>query len=896
VNLVFRLALTLVLLIGSAAAARSATRSPIIGGVLDLRTNSQPLNETILLEGAWRFYWQHFLLPGDKSPPNPINLKVRGTWRGAVYAGQILPAHGWGSYELLLFLRRDQGELALKIPNVGTAYRLYANGVMIASAGVPAENSADAVSRTVPVRAILPGPNSDGSIRLIMHISNYDDRHGGIWQSVELGPRELIETSFNNAHSVVLFLFGAMLMIALHHLLIFLRNPGDKSNIAFAILCILLAIRALVEGDRFILANFPQFSWILNSRLAYLSFYGSIIPAAWFLRSVFPEFFHRYVFRTILALILPLCAGVMFLQPRIYTETLTTVQILALLLIIYAGYVIVRAVIARSRGARTLAAGILIFFGAAILDILTVANVTNFPELTPYGLIAFILAQSLLISLRQEDAYRDLRLLARQNRELIDSMEVKILERTALIAELSAEGDAVLDSLSDGVFLIDQHSVIGNKVSRRTLEILELEIDQIARRRFSEFILDLTNPATAEDARLFTKVLFNADIDDAMLPQLNPLGTLSVRGLKSNTQRILRFTFTRRYKRSEIMAVFVSCRDITVDEERRAEITQKEIRAQRQLEIVRTLFSVTPEALQAFYGSIESELEDIDTALGENGGTDIKARITNVYRAAHTIKGNAQLFKVNFIAEEAHHFEEKLQTMLKKESLENMEMLGVNLEYMQMQKALSEFEEMIGKILKFQQETRGMHVNAIDVLRESLPKMVLEICAELRKEATLRFDNFSAELIPRAHIATLRDCIVQSVRNALTHSIETAAEREAKGKPRTGYIVVSAAAGGKVVRVSVRDDGRSFDLDAIRDLATAQHLRTEHEIREMSSSELINFIFLPGFSTAAKAGSHAGRGIGMDIIAKKIRLAGGKVRITWAKDTFTEFTFALPKK
>ena len=878
-----------------AAVDRSGIKAQ--SGVIDFSASELLPEDTLSLDGEWKFFWHEFI-PANGNPPKgePIDLKVRGTWKHAHYDGTLLPAEGWGSYELLVIVPRTQNRLALKIANIGTAYKLYANGQLIAQQGIPAETAAAAVSRTVPVVAHLPAADAGGRILLVMHVSNFDDRHGGIWQTIRLGVSGFIEHSFRESHTLAAFLFGAIFMIALHHLLLFIRRPQEKSNLAFAILCVLLALRALVEGNRYLMVLFPQFPWILNSKAAYLTFYGALAPSAWFLRIMFPRQFHKVVFITIVAVMLPVCLAVVVLPPRIYTETLTPVQIFSLLLMIYSVVAVVRGVFAKERGAKTLAIGILGLFIAATIDILTVANILNLPEVSPFGLIGFILSQSLLISMRQEDAHRNLEILAAENKSLIESMEIKILERTSTIAELSAEGDAVLDSLSEGVFLINRDKIVGNKFSRKIFEILEIEQADIAQKPFAEVIRGITGEDLSEDARLFLNVLFNPAMDDETVEQLNPLHKITLRGRSSAKEKIIHFNFSRQRRKNEIMAAFVSVRDITADEALRVEIEEREARARTQLEIVRTLFSVNPEALQAFYGSIENEIEDIDQALRPEGDDDVRTRIEKIYRAAHTVKGSAQLFKVNFIAEETHSFEAKMQDLLKRENLENLDMIAVNIAYTELQKALNEFEEMILKILKFQKEASSMHVNAIEMLRDSLPKMVDEICGKLGKKAAIRFENFSTEIIPRRFFAPLRDSLVQCVRNSLAHSIEAPEARRAAGKPETGDILVAARDSEEELYIVVRDDGKSFDVAAIRRRAEERGLGSAAEIAAMSDKDVINFIFKSGFSTAEPGGQVLGRGAGMDVIAKKIEQVGGKIRIQWARGAFTEFTFVLPKK
>lgn len=879
------------------SASHALPETIITDGVADLTRHSISDQQEVSLDGDWKFYWHEFIpVDGAKPQTTPILLKVRGTWKGADYHGQALPATGWGSYELTLQTGQAQGTLALRLPNIGTAYALFANGIKIAHMGRVAKHANESVARTQPQVVNLPPADGKNAVHLVMHVSNFEDRHGGIWQTVKLGRPEVLQNSVSQSFMAATFLCGAILLIGLHHMFLFARRRSELSNLAFGLLCLLFALRPLAEGNRFLLTMFADLPWTLNSRLAYLTFYGSVPLSAWFLRLVFTRQFHPIVFRIILIVMLPLCLAVLVLPPRWYSETLSSVQLFSLALIIYSCIVIIRAIAARERGAKTLAAGLVLLFAGATADILTVANVLNLPELAPLGLIGFIMSQSVLLSLRQEHAYEKLEILAQENTALISSMEIKILERTAMIAELSAEGDAVLGALSEGVFLIGRDQIIGNKISPKILELLEVDHEDLVQKSFAEVILQVTGEALSEDARLFLNVLFNPSMDDETVEQLNPLSLVTVRGLRSQQQKILRFNFTRQRKGDRIMAAFASCRDITAEEKKRIEIEERESRAQNQLEIVRTLFSVSPEALQAFYGSIESELEDIVTALSPDTALTVRERLERAYRAAHTIKGSAQLFKVNFIAGQAHAFEDKLQSLLKLDTLHNLDLLGVNLAHTELQRALEEFEEMILKILNFQKNAGTMHLNSIDILREALPRMVAEICQKLGKEAEIHFTRFSAELIPSRYTSALRDGLVQCVRNALAHSIESPARREALAKPRTARIEIDVSEKENTLFIKIRDDGSSFDIERIRQVAAARQLASHDDLARMPDHEIITFIFETGFSTAESEGSIAGRGAGMDIIARKIRQIGGKLRIRWAKEQFTEFTFVLPKK
>jgi hypothetical protein len=241
--------------------------SIVSDGIADITQLTINDKQDIPLDGNWKFYWNEFIPPDGKPPQTPpILLKVRGTWKGADFFGKPLPATGWGSYAILIKVGAGQAPLALRMPNVGTAYALFANGAKIAASGRVAKTADESVARTQPLTATLPPPDAQGRLHLVMHVSNYEDRHGGIWQTVKLGRPELIETGFNQSFMVATFLCGAILLIGLHHIFLYARRRSERSNLAFGLLCLLFALRPLGRGKSFSAGFFLRNA--LDSKLA----------------------------------------------------------------------------------------------------------------------------------------------------------------------------------------------------------------------------------------------------------------------------------------------------------------------------------------------------------------------------------------------------------------------------------------------------------------------------------------------------------------------------------------------------------------------------------------------------------------------------------------------------
>jgi two-component system, chemotaxis family, sensor kinase CheA len=176
---------------------------------------------------------------------------------------------------------------------------------------------------------------------------------------------------------------------------------------------------------------------------------------------------------------------------------------------------------------------------------------------------------------------------------------------------------------------------------------------------------------------------------------------------------------------------------------------------------------------------------------------------------------------------------------------------------------------------------------------QKLPRIVRDLAAELDKEIELEMRGAETEL-DRQVLELVKDPLTHLVRNSADHGIESAAERLAAGKPEKGTIRLSACHQGGQIIIEIADDGRGLDLAGIKAKAVERGFITEAEIAAKSETEICNFIFLPGFSTAAQVTSISGRGVGMDVVRANIEQIGGTVDLKSVPGLGAAFTIKIP--
>jgi two-component system chemotaxis sensor kinase CheA len=166
----------------------------------------------------------------------------------------------------------------------------------------------------------------------------------------------------------------------------------------------------------------------------------------------------------------------------------------------------------------------------------------------------------------------------------------------------------------------------------------------------------------------------------------------------------------------------------------------------------------------------------------------------------------------------------------------------------------------------------------INTIWGKFPRVIRDLAAACNKQARLDMEGQETEL-DKSIIESIRDPLTHLIRNAVDHGIEPPSERVARGKPAEGRVYLHAYhEGGKVI-IEIADDGGGIDPQRVRAKAIQARLLTAEQANRLNEGELLNLVFLPGFSTAEKVSQFSGRGVGMDVVRSNVEKIGGAVSI-----------------
>lgn len=173
------------------------------------------------------------------------------------------------------------------------------------------------------------------------------------------------------------------------------------------------------------------------------------------------------------------------------------------------------------------------------------------------------------------------------------------------------------------------------------------------------------------------------------------------------------------------------------------------------------------------------------------------------------------------------------------------------------------------------------------------PRMVRDLATSLGKDVEFLIEGAETEL-DRTVVDEIGDPLLHLLRNAIDHGIETPRERLAAGKPAKSHLRLSAHHEGNQVMVELADDGRGIDLDKVRQKAVERGLVDASQGEELNEHEVVEFLFLNGFSTADRVSDVSGRGVGLDVVRTKIGSLNGSVEVATRAGEGTVFTIKLP--
>jgi two-component system, chemotaxis family, sensor kinase CheA len=486
-------------------------------------------------------------------------------------------------------------------------------------------------------------------------------------------------------------------------------------------------------------------------------------------------------------------------------------------------------------------------------------------------------------------------------------------KQEARLKEARQQTADILRTVKDGLFLLDEHLVIGTAHSSALTALFQRK--DLAGLGFEDLLKGIVSEKTLATALKFVKVLWAERTNEKLVKSINPLGEVEVHlamgGGKFDT-RYLDFEFHRVRVDGRITHVLVSVSDVSSRVELARELQNSQKQAQAQVDTLLGILHIDPGHLASFLNDSNAAMKMINAVLREPAREEgaFRKKLDTLFRQAHSVKGEAAALGLSSIESRAHSFEDDLKALREKSDLSGNDFLPLVIKLDDLLTHLQSVSELVSRLSKFQlfrseaapaptdtqvvdeslQVTGPLETDS--GLGSTLQQLADRVASEYGKEAQVQCNGL--DLVPEEYRRIVKDVAIQGVRNAVVHGIEPAAVRVAAGKSPQGMVRLDFRQVGEGFKFSVEDDGQGLATDRIKEVALQKGFLTPDQAENLDPKKVLSLLFQPGFSTVETATKDAGRGVGMNLMADLMRQIGGRVGVATAPGRYTRVTVTLP--
>lgn len=475
----------------------------------------------------------------------------------------------------------------------------------------------------------------------------------------------------------------------------------------------------------------------------------------------------------------------------------------------------------------------------------------------------------------------------------------------------------IMQNVNTGLFLLNKDMTIGHQHSAELSNIMGKNT-HIAGENLTKLLKNKISDKDIDTTEGFVKQLYNPRVKEKLVDDLNPLKKVMLHGDDSQTasgsNRYLDFKFSRVYAGKEIEKILVNVQDVTQQVRLEQRLEHERAQNDLQIEMLTTILNVSPALINDFISNTKANIVKINDILKVSGSSqaELEDKLTRMYRIMHSLKGEASALKLHSFTSIAQNFEEKLKGLQNQGRLSGNDFLPLTIHLDELLN-LSNTIEALGRRINQNASSLNLGTQSINGVQDSpvvvkatpVPAPVSglnefyqqfadNIAIRQQKQVQLKASGLNETQLPHQMEHTLKEIIIQLVRNSVVHGIETPEKRVQMGKSAMGNIHLSLLDLAGSYKLTLEDDGAGINYDAVRQKAVNMGFNAE-DVATWSRQKLTSLLFKSGFSTQDTADEDAGRGVGLDIIKDNVQQLQGTLGVDTKENQYTRFTIKIPK-
>ncbi len=471
----------------------------------------------------------------------------------------------------------------------------------------------------------------------------------------------------------------------------------------------------------------------------------------------------------------------------------------------------------------------------------------------------------------------------------------------ATILEKQKENERILETVDEGLFLVDSELNIGDQQSNKILDIFSRE--DTKGKHLLDFLGNFVSSKDRDTTKEYFDLLFDNRKPERLIGDLNPLREIAIQVPDGNLgfqKKSLKFAFKRVKENNEIKRILTTISDISTEVKLKEELAKSEKANLDQMNILSIIINSNQASIANFIINAQENYEHMNSVLKEETQdyTDFKAKIQKLITSMHRTKGDASALSIELITGLAHEFETIAQELNNQPKVcgEDFVPLTIILE-----KMMSYNEALSGlykKIYGNKDKAISVPSSATDDIKtrwENLYSLSNKIASRKNKPIEFIASGLNDFPLPEKLRQYINTVAIQLIRNSIDHGIETKEERISFGKDEQGLISLNLIKfNDDSFELSFQDDGNGIHQDRLVQRAIEANIITQEKAALLSPKKILSLLFHPGLSTSETIDEDSGRGVGMFLVLEETNAIGGKISIQTAKGVGTTFKIKIP--
>lgn len=465
--------------------------------------------------------------------------------------------------------------------------------------------------------------------------------------------------------------------------------------------------------------------------------------------------------------------------------------------------------------------------------------------------------------------------------------------------------DSILEITGNGFFVLDNTFTIQPRHSSALKDIFGRE--ELVGYSFLEIIKNKVPENILVETEEYFTLMFRDDLDEETISELNPLTNIEFyyedpTGLWHSTKD-LSFDFRRKTVDGKIAFLMAVVNEVTETKDLKKELDSIKKNTKTQIEWLVNILHVEPPLMNEFISIIDNELDQLDEMLkGQMTDVTYKTIVTKLVRSVNHIRSSSSLLELKFFNNNVIQLEEILKDLRAKDEISGTDFVPIVMQLSEVRSINKEIKSLIGELKLFKNTIRTTRRFETGFLIKAINKMVLAASDDFGKQVQFLYDDFDTMVIPYAYQHFVRDYLLILIQFTILHSIEKPQERKSLNKDPIAKLKIETFLTPREFGFRLKHDGRLEQIERLIELTASKQINKESTSQNKNNPEMLSdvmrYLFTPDTHPKSLDEAEVSKKIysDMELAKKKLKMRGGKIRITFSAENFCEYSVTLPKQ